>query len=86
MVYEGLRWEIGDKFSSQFCEIPHSILLLTLPEQSPPTGQVAREGNYATQSSNKLTISTINPLNLPHGGALLREAEWSIKILFIGTD
>lgn len=31
-------------------------------------GQVTKESNYATQTSNKLTISTINPLNLPHGG------------------
>jgi hypothetical protein len=36
--------------------------------ESPPTGQVAKEGNFASRSSNKLRISTINRLNL-------REAE-----------
>jgi hypothetical protein len=36
--------------------------------ESPPTGQVAKEGNFASQRSNKLAISTVNQLNL-------REAE-----------
>jgi hypothetical protein len=36
--------------------------------ESPPTGQVIKEGNFASRSSNKLTISTINRPNL-------REAE-----------
>jgi hypothetical protein len=42
MVYEGLRWEIGDKFSNRFCEIPHSILLLTLAKI---VGQSLRKGS-----------------------------------------
>jgi hypothetical protein len=32
--------------------------------ESPPTGQVAKEGNFASQSSNKLTTATENWLNL----------------------
>jgi hypothetical protein len=40
--------------------------------ESPPTGQVAKEGNFASQSSNKLTISTINRLNLREAEQLRR--------------
>jgi hypothetical protein len=39
--------------------------------ESPPTGQVAKEGNFASQSSNKLTISTVNRLNLREAEQLL---------------
>jgi hypothetical protein len=38
-------------------------------------GAGCQRGQFASQSSNKLTISTINRLNLPRGGASLREAE-----------